>query len=242
MGWVAWFPDGARIASAGSNGNISVWNARTAATPLRYRASSSIVHSWALSPDGSRVASGCEDNTVQVWDTATGQHLLTYTDHSDWVNAAAWSPDGRFLASADRRDERVRVWDAATGGNVCVYRAFIGDVGSVAHSIAWSPDGTRIVSRSDGGVLICEALTGKTLLRDDRRCHRGPVAWSPDGRRIALVEFWPFVVRVWDAATGETTCSYDGHPGNIRALAWSPDGRSIASGSFDRTTQVWEPG
>ena len=35
-------------------------------------------------------------------------------------------------------------------------------------------------------------------------------------------------------------CTYRGHNGKVNALAWSPDGRSIASGSDDKTLQVWD--
>jgi len=35
-------------------------------------------------------------------------------------------------------------------------------------------------------------------------------------------------------------CTYRGHNGKVNALAWSPDGKSIASGSDDKTVQVWD--
>jgi eukaryotic-like serine/threonine-protein kinase len=32
---------------------------------------------------------------------------------------------------------------------------------------------------------------------------------------------------------------YHGHAERVRAVAWSPDGTRIASGSTDRTVQIW---
>jgi len=33
--------------------------------------------------------------------------------------------------------------------------------------------------------------------------------------------------------------TYRGHSDVVYAIAWSPDGKRIASGSFDKTVQVW---
>ncbi len=38
---------------------------------------------------------------------------------------------------------------------------------------------------------------------------------------------------------GSVLVSYQGHTGRVTSVAWSPDGKSIASGSLDRTVQVW---
>jgi hypothetical protein len=42
------------------------------------------------------------------------------------------------------------------------------------------------------------------------------------------------------ALPGTTLLSYMGHNSYIWSVAWSPDGKSIASGSWDRTVQVWD--
>jgi len=246
---VAWLPDGARIATAGDN-TVQIWDATTGAHVLTYSGHTDHIRALALSPDGRHVATGGHDNTAQVWEAATGRLLFTYTGHGDWILSLAWSPDGRYIASAG--DEGVvRIWEAATGASVCAYYGHAqlpGGLGPPNRSdsrigtLAWSPDGTRIVSGSLLLVQVWEAMTGTTLLTyRDQPGHRGPVAWSPDGERIASAEGWPGVIQIWDPSTGETTDSCVGHASYIFALAWSPDGRFIASGGRDRTTQVWKP-
>jgi len=41
---------------------------------------------------------------------------------------------------------------------------------------------------------------------------------------------------------GTVVFIYRGHSERVAAVAWSPDGRRIASGSWDKTVQVWQVG
>ena len=47
-------------------------------------------------------------------------------------------------------------------------------------------------------------------------------------------------VRVWSAATGECVATLRGHSDGVRSVAWSgTDGDRLASGSVDKTVQVY---
>jgi WD40 repeat protein len=46
---------------------------------------------------------------------------------------------------------------------------------------------------------------------------------------------------LWDAATGATALVYHGHTARVTSVAWSPDGKLLASGSLDKSAQVWSP-
>ncbi|KIM22555.1 hypothetical protein M408DRAFT_78907 [Serendipita vermifera MAFF 305830] len=110
-------------------------------------------------------------------------------------------------------------------------------------SVAFSPDGRRIVSGSDDRtVRVWDAETGEVAA--------GPfgghpdwvnsVAFSPDGRRIVSGSD-DRMVRVWDAETGAVVAGpFDGHTRPVNSVAFSPDGRRIVSGSRDRTVRVWD--
>ena len=49
-------------------------------------------------------------------------------------------------------------------------------------------------------------------------------------------------MQVWDAVNDEHTYIYRGHSDAVTTVAWSPEGKYIASGSDDKTVQVWDAG
>ena len=64
---VTFSPDGNRIASAGSNGTVIVWDAQTGAEALTLRGHGGWTATVTFSPDGTRIALA-SGYTVNVWD------------------------------------------------------------------------------------------------------------------------------------------------------------------------------
>jgi WD40 repeat protein len=223
---VVWSPDGTRIASAGDDTTVQVWDATTGANVLTYKGHSEWVSAVAWAPDGKRIASTGGDITVQVWDAIDGNTVCTVHGHTYSLRRMAWSPDGTRIASTGD-DATVQVWDATTGANVLTYKGHSEWVSAVA----WSPDGTRIASTGhDATVQVWDATTGANVLtyKDHvfKGCPAPAMAWAPDGKRIASASDY---VQVWDAMTGKLLLVFRGRSDAVATVAWSPDGKHIAS-------------
>ena len=63
--------------------------------------------------------------------------------------------------------------------------------------------------------------------------------FSPDGQQIVSGSH-DGTVRIWDAVTGESVQTLEGHTSYVNSAQFSPDGRQIVSGSGDSTVRVWD--
>eukprot|EP00873_Tetraselmis_striata_P012790 jgi/Tetstr1/433054/TSEL_022389.t1 len=138
------------------------------------------------------------------------------------------------------------------GGGAVVVAAEVvvrGHTSSV-HSVAWSPDGSRLATcSSDNTVKVWEAAPGGAHWRcvatlGGHISYVLSVAWSPDGSRLATGSR-DKTARVWEAALGggggwRCVATLEGHTDLVFSVAWSPDGSRLATGSVDKTARVWE--
>src|SRR5260221_12237779 len=119
-------------------------------------------------------------------------------------------------------------------------------------ALAWSPDGTSIVSgSSDGSMHIWEATNGRNTFtyRDPSKWYAWAcsLAWSPDGTCIAsggddkTVQIWQGnCTSHWEISL-KISFTYPGHTKWVTPLAWSPANQSIPSASGDTTVPIRQP-
>ncbi|CAG7852496.1 SubName: Full=Related to WD40-repeat protein (Notchless protein) {ECO:0000313/EMBL:CCA73057.1} [Serendipita indica DSM 11827] len=121
-------------------------------------------------------------------------------------------------------------------------RALESHIASI-YTVAFSPDGSRIVSGSkDSGIQLWDADTGQPLGRPFK-ANNGfihSVAFSPDGSRIVSGSD-NTLIRLWDADTGQPWGEpLRGHTSTVYAVEFSPDGLRIVSCSADATIRIWD--
>jgi WD40 repeat protein len=122
---LAFSPDGTRLASAGLDRQVRVWNVTDSSSgrepalqAARALAAPDFLCDLAFSPDGRRLA-GASRDVVKMWDFDQGQEVLSLRGapqrHWDppFNPRLAFSPDGRRLA-ATNWDESISLWEAAT--------------------------------------------------------------------------------------------------------------------------------
>jgi WD40 repeat protein len=110
--------------------------------------------------------------------------------------------------------------------------------------VAFSPDGTRLVTASQRGMLQLWDMT-KTLPLLTINAHHTPiasVAYSPDGLLLVTASADDPVARVWNAGTGRLVHELTGHTGGITHAEFSHDGHSVVTSGTDMTSRLWSAG
>lgn len=81
---MAFSPDGTRIASAGRDSTIRLWNAQSGQQEGVLTGHEDAVTAVAFTPDGHHLASGGIDGTVRIWDVDTGKPSGYSMPAADW--------------------------------------------------------------------------------------------------------------------------------------------------------------
>jgi serine/threonine protein kinase/Flp pilus assembly protein TadD len=148
-------PDGRRLALAGGDGVVRLWDVAQHKEVLALQGHTGRVNAVRFSPDGKTLASGAEDRTVKVWDLATGKPVRRLAAHRA-VSAVAFSPDGKLLLTAGK-DGQARLWDARSG------KALAETPWSTEPILdaAFSPDGGFLLTTSSGAARTWAVPAGK---------------------------------------------------------------------------------
>ena len=193
---VAFSPDGTRLASAGADGTVKVWDTTTGQEIRTFAGHTGRVWSVAFSPDGNWLASASEDRTVKLWDVATGQRA-THSSRGtpSAVCGVAFSPDGKWLASAsDDRPSRSgtsrpgRRLRTLTGHTDCGLRRGLQPRRHPARLGQRGPDRPAL-GRDD--------RPGDPLTSTGHTDSVSGVAFSPDGTRLASAAE-DRTIKLWD--------------------------------------------
>ena len=140
-----------------------------------------------------------------------------------------------MLASGE--DNKIILWDVAT-------KQLIATLEHKAHvtSVAFSPDGTMLVSGSVGDdetVKVWDVKTKQVIATFSPKGGTYALAFSPDGIILAS-SIDHRSIALWDVKTKQIIATFRGHINTVRSIAFSPDGTTLASGDFDGYVLLWD--
>lgn len=144
------------VVSGSADQTLKLWNIETGECLLTLKGHSQYVRSIKITLDGKHAISGSDDDTIKIWDLETGACVGTLEGHQHPVYSVAISPDGSLIASAGFIDKTVRLWAWPSGACLQV----IGNEDNrFPLSVAFSPDGLRLVVGTTEGTIYIYRLT-----------------------------------------------------------------------------------
>jgi RNA polymerase sigma factor (sigma-70 family) len=252
-------PDGKRLATAGRDGNVRLWDVATGREVGVLTKGRTNLCCAVFSPDGKALAVGDEE-MIRLWDVAA-RRVLWEQNQERGQNDLAFAPDGRSLTAAGP-DGGLRRWDTATGRPLqdgapvpihCLYgTAPLRDGKSVITAAFECRPGKE--SNVQSVLEVRDIATGKVLRRIGEAGvpaytvyhasfdHGQLIALSPDDTTLAVVSENQQVnaVTLYDPATGKEQRRLTMKEGELSCLAFAPNGKTIAAGDKQGNLHLWE--
>jgi len=234
---ISFSPDGKKIASAGWDTSVNVWDSQSGELVQTLREKMEVL-CVAFSPDGTTLAYGGFDRRVHLFDG--DKEALSLEGHTGCVDSVAFSPDGSLVGSGSW-DGTVRLWNRWSGKLLNTFRHE-----KAVFPIAFSADGGTIASTGpDIPITLWETRKGekrRSLARTTGEDWSGKaVAFSPNSNIVAAET--KGAILLWVVQTGTFVRELQDEEMKrdwVTALAFSPDGSLLANGVWGHKVKIWD--
>lgn len=218
---LAFSPNGKILAGAGDS--LRIWNLANDGEVIDLEGGVQ-THAVAFSTNGKVLASGAFDGKVRLWNP-NNWALQRILEQGKPICCVAISADGNALASGDVAvDATVRVWEV---GGVKVKFALAHKEMQHIIGVAFSPDGSKLISVISSGVNIWDISSGEksgVISEDTAQAF----AFCPDRNLLAL-GIGSGGATLWDMGSLQKRAILGHHQGKLHGLAFSHNGELVAS-------------
>jgi WD40 repeat protein len=181
--------DGKLLATCSYDRIIHLWDVETGQLVRSLSGHNGAVYDLAFSPDGSLLATASADDTVKIWKVSTGERLDTLGQPEGEQCAVAFAPNSKSIV-AGGSDRQLRLWTLESRDKPRINPLkFSGTAHkSPISRVAFSPDGSRIATASEGRELVVwDAAAVAPIHRyEDQTDAVTGLAFTPDGERIVV--------------------------------------------------------
>lgn len=219
---VAFEPKGTKVAYAGEDMVITIYDAADGQTVNTLTGHTASIYGLKWTSDG-KIVSGATDNTIKIWDAAKGTELKTLSGHTEWIWEIDVDPKNKTIISSASGGE-LFMWDMKTGKKKMALTGITGTI----FDCNYSQDGKYIVAGSwDGMVGLYEAKgKSKWIATTTSNTWAYAVAVSPDNKYVFAGDNYGNVF-VYDASNGVLKKTIFAASQTINAIKFTKDKKSI---------------
>lgn len=247
---------GDRIATAGKDGTVKIWNRGKPTPALTLPAcTKGQAYGVAFVRSGEVIVTGGEDPAIRFWSAVDGKLLKEIVgNHVDWIESIGASPNGKNIIVVDSQ-ANIMLYDSTTFKRLCSRHADLIGRASIAR---YSPDGNRIAIIGSGtGILLLDAMGNQESYVPVSAHRKEAIAWNMDGSKLFVGER-SGAIRVFSvpkytplppakkrrlndtARLPKLINTWQAHPSRIWSLAFLPKSKQLISTSDKHDIVRWD--
>lgn len=234
----AFSPNGERLATAGLDSTVRMWDVQSGKPVGEPRQFHQQVNSLHYFSDGRLLAS--QHNESRILDPESGVELARVPAGSHGADRMAISPDDQLVAWP-ARDGTIKVWNLKTNEEEFALRGHP----PYLEGLAFNRDSNQLISvGSDSAIRIWGLVAPRETRVLSRARPFGGMAFSSDGHRLVIARNGAGLhsiekdrVQILDAESGRELLRLDG----LGNPCFGPGDRWLATNRTDGSVSLWDP-